>query len=358
MKNRNLESDYLSINALNPYISKEEIRVEELSPEFGKLIGRNIKFKLALVIAQRAAKSDMPVLIVGESGTGKEILARAIHQSSFRNNYPLVDVNCAAIPDSLIESELFGYEKGAFTGANTSGRTGYFDHSHEGTIFLDEIGDSSLQTQSKLLRVLEDGSFKRVGGNKNIKVDVRIISATNKDLTKLISENKFREDLFYRLNAATIFVPPLRERPEDITLLIEFFLKSMKDPKRQGLKFQPAAMDILMAYHWPGNVRELKGVVNYAANMTTGGTAMISPGSLPSFFFSEMRKGDEDEGMAAVLQEKSQKLISAVHNFEKNFIKNVLSAAPSKSDAIKTLGISRRAFYLKLKKFKILESTN
>ena len=334
----------------NPYINKEEIRDERLLPEFNTLIGTDIRFKLSLVIAQRAAKLDLPVLIHGESGTGKEILARAIHQCSSRNDRLLMDVNCAAIPDTLIESEFFGYEKGAFTGANTGGRIGYFDQANKGTIFLDEIADTSLQAQAKLLRVLEDGCFKRVGGNKNIKVDIRIISATNKDLTKLIKEKKFREDLFYRLNAVTVYVPPLRERPEDIKLLVEHFISTLPDRKKQDLKVMPSTMDILLAYHWPGNVRELKGVVNYVSSMTRGST--ILPSSLPSFFFPESPVSkDNDIPMPSLLQDKRYNLMKVVDLFEKSFIEKVLAASANKTEAIKTLKISRRTFYLKLNKF-------
>lgn len=340
----------LLMKSSNPFISKEEIQVERLSPEFKTLIGKNIRFKLALIIAQRIAKSDLPVLIHGESGTGKEILARAIHESSLRKNNPLIDVNCAAIPDTLIESELFGYEKGAFTGANIGGRTGYFDQANMGTIFLDEIGDASLQMQSKLLRVLEDGSFKRVGVSKNIKVDTRIISATNKDLMKLIAEKKFREDLFYRLNAATIYIPPLRERPEDIELFIDHFLKFFTDKTKTELKFLPATMDILRSYQWPGNVRELKGVVNYVAHMTRGSD--IVPNSLPSFFFSNPDKLDIHEvPTLSLLNGKEYNLSKVMDLCEKELIRNILSRSSSKSDALKILGISRRSFYIKLNKY-------
>jgi transcriptional regulator with PAS, ATPase and Fis domain len=352
IKNRHPVKEQSLLQRSNPFITKEEIHVESLLPEFNTLIGQDTRFKLALVIAQRAAKSDLPVLIHGESGTGKENLARAIHQSSLRNERPLMDINCAAIPDTLIESEFFGYEKGAFTGANTGGRTGYFDQANKGTIFLDEIGDTSLMAQAKLLRVLEDGCFKRVGGSQNIKVDVRVISATNKDLTKLITENKFREDLFYRLNAVVIYVPPLRERPKDIRLLIDRFLKSLPDKKKRDLQILPSTMDILLAYHWPGNVRELKGVVNYAANMTRDST--IPPSSLPSFFFSETpASNDYDVPSISLLRNETYNLAKVVDLFEKNFIKNVLATASSKTEAIKTLKISRRAFYLKLNKFNL-----
>lgn len=350
MKNRFLDKEQSLMQRLNPYITKEEIRVERLFPEFNALIGRDTRFKMALVIAQRAAKSDLPVLIHGESGTGKELLARAIHESSLRSNCILMDVNCAAVPDTLIESEFFGYEKGAFTGANTSGKTGYFDQANNGTIFLDEIGDTSMQAQAKLLRVLEDGCFKRVGGNQKIKVDVRVISATNKDLMKLISEKRFREDLFYRLNAVAIHVPPLRERPEDIKLLIDHFLKSLPDIKKRDLQILPATMDILLTYHWPGNVRELKGVVNYMANMARGET--IPPSALPSFFFPETVTNDDlDIPSPSLLRDEKYNLTKVVDLFEKNFIKKVLDSSVTKTEAIKTLKISRRAFYLKLNRF-------
>jgi len=255
---------------------------EDLGPEFQELVGEDPQFRRALLIAKRAAKSDLPVLIMGESGTGKEILARAIHRTSRRREKALVDVNCAAIPESLIESELFGYERGAFTGARKEGRVGYFDLAHEGTIFLDEIGDASLQAQSKLLRVLEDGCFKRVGGNRNVIVDVRVISATNQDLKKLIAQKTFREDLYYRLNTFTIELPPLRERKNDIPLLVEHFLSQVEGGDKR-MKFLPSTMEILLSYDWPGNVRELKGVVNYAVNMSP--SKLVTPNSLPRFLF-------------------------------------------------------------------------
>lgn len=352
VKNGNLEYENSLFKGINPHITKNEIQVEQLLPEFSKLIGKHVKFKWALIIAQRAAKSDMPILITGDSGTGKEILARAIHQSSFRNSKPLVDVNCAAIPDTLIESELFGYEKGAFTGASTEGRGGYFDQAHEGTLFLDEIGDSSLKTQSKLLRVLENGSFKRVGGNKNITVNVRIISATNQDLTALVVKKDFREDLFYRLNATTIYIPTLKERQEDIPLLIEHFVTSFPSPEKRDLKFSQSAMDILLHYHWPGNVRELKSVVNYAANMSRG--SIIPPSSLPSYLFTKVATSDTyDIPTSALLNNKTYNLIKIVQLFEKNLINDVLTTSISKNAAINTLGISRRAFYLKINKYNL-----
>jgi transcriptional regulator with PAS, ATPase and Fis domain len=333
----------------NPYSNEETFRTEKLGAEFDELIGTNISFRKALVTAQRAAKSDISVLIIGESGTGKEILARAIHQTSRRKDKPLVDVNCAAIPDSLIESELFGYEKGAFTGARTEGRKGYFDEADGGTILLDEIGDSSLSVQSKLLRVLESGTFKRVGGTKNIKVDVRIISATNQDLAGLIELKKFREDLFFRLNTFTIHLPPLRERREDIPELVDYFLKQNEAAQKQRWRLSPAALKILQLYHWPGNVRELKGVISYAVNMTQ--SPVIDPGSLPNFLFSGTGVQASSEDPAATETQRSGSLTEAVHELERKLIAEVLSTTSNKSEAIRVLGISRRTFYLKLKEY-------
>ncbi len=335
--------------AASPSGLEEALRTEKLGAAFDELIGANDSFRKALLTAQRAAKSDISVLIIGESGTGKEILARAIHQTSGRRNKPLVDVNCAAIPDSLIESELFGYEKGAFTGARTEGSKGYFDEAHQGTILLDEIGDSSLSVQAKLLRVLESGVFKRVGGTKNVKVDVRVISSTNQDLAGLIELKKFREDLFFRLNAFTIQLPPLRERSEDIPLLVDYFLRQNGAGEHQKYGFSSTALQILSAYHWPGNVRELKGVVSYAVHMTQ--SPVIEPGSLPNFIFSGSNAPQYRESTVAAGMPASYNLTQSVRDLERKLIGEVLAMASNKSEAIKILGISRRTFYLKLKEY-------
>jgi two-component system nitrogen regulation response regulator NtrX len=201
------------------------------------------------------------VLITGENGTGKELVARTIHAKSQRNNKPFIEVNCAAIPEELIESELFGHERGAFTGA-TASRKGKFDLAHEGTLFLDEIGDMSLKTQAKILRILQEHKFERVGGNRTIEVDVRVVAATNKDLEEEIARGNFREDLYYRLNVLPFHVPPLRERCKDIPDLANHFLHFFCSKESRKIKeFQPAAMEAMINYNWPGNVRELKNIV-------------------------------------------------------------------------------------------------
>ncbi|MBT6340448.1 MAG: sigma-54-dependent Fis family transcriptional regulator [Desulfobacula sp.] len=322
----------------------------KLSSAFSRLIGEDIHFKAVLFKAQKAAQSDYPILIKGESGTGKEILASTIHEAGRRRKKKFVDINCAAIPDQLIDSELFGYEKGAFTGALPGGRHGLFVEANHGTLFLDEIADASLPTQAKLLRVLNEGYFKRVGSMKNIEVDVRIISATNKDLLQMIEENHFRQDLIYRLNTITINLPPLRERYMDIPLLTNFFLGKHSKRMEQTLKFSGNCLEGLKSYHWPGNVRELKGVIDYMVTMATG--SVITSNHFPDFL--QHQKGVADEHTESQYfqfkdDNDSDLLSKAVQQAEKQIIKEVLQHAKNKSEAIKILGTSRRTFYSKLK---------
>lgn len=326
----------------------------KLSPAFSRLIGEDIHFKGVLFKAQKAAQSDYPIMISGESGTGKEILAKTIHKASRRRDKRFVDINCAAIPDQLIDSELFGYEKGAFTGALPGGRHGLFVEANEGTLFLDEIADASLQTQAKLLRVLNEGSFKRVGSTKNIKVDVRIISATNRDLSQMVETEKFRQDLIYRLNTIGINLPPLRQRPGDIPLLSEYFLERHAKKEGRFLKFTANCHEYLQAYHWPGNVRELKGVIDYMVTMATG--SQITRDHLPDFLLSslEVRFADAGPKGSDVANDNSTGLLSqTVQCAEKRIIRDVLLGAKNRSEAIKILGTSRRTFYAKLKQYNL-----
>jgi sigma-54 specific flagellar transcriptional regulator A len=227
---------------------------------------------------EQVAGSDANVLVLGESGTGKEVVARKLHYFSARRDKPFVPINCGAIPSELLESELFGHEKGAFTGA-ISTRQGRFEMAEGGTLFLDEIGDMSLHMQVKLLRVLQERMFERVGSNRSIRADVRIIAATHRNLEELISENKFREDLFYRLNVFPIEMPPLRERREDIALLIEELILRFKNEKRVAVRLTPAALDALGQYAWPGNVRELANLIERLAILHPNG--MVDVQDLP-----------------------------------------------------------------------------
>ncbi|APG25250.1 MAG: sigma-54 dependent transcriptional regulator [Syntrophotalea acetylenica] len=262
-----------------------------------------------------AAPTSGWVLITGENGTGKELVARAIHHYSKRNDKPFVEVNCAAIPEELIESELFGHEKGAFTGA-TAQRKGKFDQAHEGTLFLDEIGDMSLKTQAKILRILQERKFERVGGNRTIEVDVRVIAATNKDLEEEIGKGNFRQDLYYRLNVLPFHVPPLRERREDISLLARHFLVYFCSKESRDIKtMEPDVISALTAYNWPGNVRELRNIVERLVIMSPHQTITMS--DLP---VGIQNANPEEQGIKVFMTGEGISLKQAREDFEKEFI--------------------------------------
>jgi len=252
---------------------KEEVTYAPLAVFEGeeeRIVGSSPRMQEIYKMIGQVAPSDVTVLLRGESGTGKELIARAIYHHSLRSNQAFLPVNCAAIPDTLLESELFGHEKGAFTGA-TSRRIGKLEQCQGGTIFLDEIGDMSLSTQAKLLRVLQEKSFERLGGTETIKVDIRFIVATNKNLEEAISSGKFREDLYYRLNVVSITIPPLRERKEDIPDLVSYFLKKFdRELKRGTVGITPSAMEKINSYEWPGNVRQLENVLKRARVLSQG----------------------------------------------------------------------------------------
>ncbi|MGM0411404.1 MAG: sigma 54-interacting transcriptional regulator [Bacillota bacterium] len=240
---------------------------------FEDILGKSNKLNKAKKESKFIAKSESTVLISGESGVGKELFAQSIHNYSKRRNYPFVAINCSALPSDLLESELFGYEEGAFTGARKGGKAGIFEQAHEGTIFLDEIGNVNSRVQSKLLRVIEEKEVRRVGGSKVIPVNVRIIAATNKDLQKLIEKNKFREDLYYRLSVLPLYIPPLRERRADIPELVEFFLEQYG---RENLKIPHEIMSKFYHYEWPGNIRELKNCIEYISQLSQGKEVKLS----------------------------------------------------------------------------------
>jgi DNA-binding NtrC family response regulator len=233
----------------------------EVDSRYASIVGMSAKIRAVMESAQRAAKSDASVLLLGESGTGKELFARSIHQWSPRQALPLVVINCVALTETLLENELFGHERGAFTGADRL-QKGKLEMADGGTIFLDEIGDMPLPLQAKLLRVLQDREFHRVGGTRLVSINIRIIAATNKDLRQAVKSGEFREDLFFRLNVISLTLPPLRERPDDLPALAKFFLnRHAREAKRPGMMFSPAAMEAMSRYRWPGNIRELENVV-------------------------------------------------------------------------------------------------
>ncbi|WP_309387733.1 sigma-54-dependent transcriptional regulator [Cerasicoccus frondis] len=255
--------------------TKEEYEPTLNSDDYREgIVGNSDAMQEVFKVIGQVAASDVTVMVTGESGTGKELVARCIYQHSLRNGRPFIAVNCAAIPENLIESELFGHEKGSFTGATTQ-RRGKFELCDGGTIFLDEIGDMSLTTQTKILRATQEGEIQRVGGNETIKVDVRLLAATNRDLEKLVSEGDFREDLYYRLNVVRLRLPSLRERKEDIPSLIDFVLQKLnRNRKTRAKRFSSDAMAIMTAYDWPGNVRELENLV-YRSAVVAGGEAIL-----------------------------------------------------------------------------------
>jgi len=261
-----MEQEQTKLKAQNQYL-QEEIKVNH---NFDEIISKSKKFHKVLIQVEQVASTDATVLILGESGTGKELIARALHNISKRSKRPLIKVNCAALPANLIESELFGHEKGAFTGA-TEKKIGRFELADSGTIFLDEIGDLPIDLQAKLLRVLQEGEFERLGNSKTIKVDVRVIAATNRNLEQAIEKKEFREDLYYRLNVFPIISPPLRDRKEDIPLLVHHFCKKY-EPKigRRISDIPQATIDRLMSYHWPGNIRELENIIERALILSSG----------------------------------------------------------------------------------------
>jgi formate hydrogenlyase transcriptional activator len=273
------------------------------------MIGESLGLKGERAI-QVVAPTDATVLIQGETGTGKELVAHAVHDQSSRRQRPFVMLNCAAIPATLLESELFGHEKGAFTGAIMQ-KIGRFETAHQGTLFLDEIGEIPLELQPKLLRVLQEQEFQRLGGNRTIRVDVRIVAATNRDLQQMVAEGKFRSDLYYRLNVFPVTIPPLRERREDIPLLIRFFVQKCARKMNRGIEeIPPDALDELASYNWPGNVRELQNLVERAVILSAGPVLQIGvPNRVPDYDSGGRDKEDaERERILDVLRLSSGKI--------------------------------------------------
>lgn len=297
---------------------------------------------------RQVARGSSTVLITGDSGTGKELLARALHNFSDRSKHPFVSINCAAIAESLLESEIFGYAPGAFTGADRHGRPGRFEMAHRGTLFLDEIGDMSLGLQAKLLRVLQEREFQRVGGTKTVRVDVRIVAATNKDLQRCIEEGEFREDLFYRLNVINLAIPPLKERPQDIEPMARHFIQKYNSILKAYISgIAPEALELLLKYPWPGNVRELENTIERAANFLQQG--VIEVGHLPSYMVRAETAPAAKQPGAGHLEYRDR-----LRHTEREIIIAMLEkTGGNKSRAAGLLGMSRSKFYAKLKNLNI-----
>lgn len=324
---------------------KEQLRERY---KFDEIVSASRDMEDVLNLAGRVASSNATVLLRGESGTGKELVAKAIHFHSPRADYPLVKVNCAALPETLLESELFGHEKGAFTGA-TARRIGRFEAADKGTLFLDEIGELTPSMQVKLLRVLQEHEFERVGGNQTIKTDVRIITATNRDIEKAIKEGRFREDLYYRLNVVAIVLPPLRERKEDIPLLADHFIKKYEaENKKQITGISSEARDLLMRYSYPGNVRELENIIERAVVLAK--KKLITAADLPIHLRTPM----SDDKLSS--QKLKDSLNETLDTVERGLILEALNEAGGvQTRAAEKLGISERVLRYKIKKYKIKE---
>jgi len=312
-----------------------------------KIIGASSAMKQLMDMLAMIAPTEATVLISGESGTGKELIARSIHWNSPRKDNPLVVINCAGIAESLLESELFGHEKGAFTGADRS-REGRFQQADGGTVFLDEIGETSPAMQAKLLRVIQEREIQKVGGENPIHVDVRIVAATNRDLAQEVEAGRFREDLFYRLNVVTLEVPTLRQRLEDIPLLAQHFLRMFAGKNRKKVKnFTPQAMDTLIRYSWPGNVRELENVVERAVILLSG--EYITEKHLPKTVLeSAAASGTADSGISGF----NLSAVGSLEEIEKQAIQATLErTGGNKSETARRLGITRKTLHNKLKQY-------
>jgi PAS domain S-box-containing protein len=308
---------------------------------FADIIGRSEIIQQVKERAMRVAAGNSTVLITGESGTGKGVFARAIHSASPRARGPFVSINCGAIPENLLESELFGYEKGAFTGALKEGKAGKFELADSGTIFLDEIGEMPPHLQVKLLHVLQNREVERVGGTRKVPVDIRIIAASNRDLDKMMQERKFRKDLYFRLGVIPLHIPPLRERKEDIPLFVEHCLKKYAQKlNKPPLTVSPEVTELFLKYHWPGNVRELENAIEYAMNMCSGNN--LSMANLPPRIYSEAEAEIDGQSTLKILVQDYERRI-----FEQ-YLQRFGASSNAKNEIAQVLGISRATLYRKL----------
>lgn len=335
-----------------------------LPREFSHIIGEDPAFLRCLKMAEIVAPTEATVLIEGESGAGKEVFVQAIRSLSGKRSRTFVSMNCSAIPETLIESELFGYTAGSFTGASRNGKAGKFELADGGTIFLDEIGEMPLFMQSKLLRVLQSGEIQKIGSDKVQKVDVRVIAATNRNLKQMVAEGKFREDLYFRLNTFKIVIPPLRKRPRDILLLANHFLGMFSEKYRKHLSFSSQAAALLQQNPWSGNVRQLESCIEYAVIVATG--ALIQPEDLPE----ELRQVREEETAsvheaeitlpsdASRRQQEPPSLKTDIQQIERERMREALEKTQgNKTKAMELLGISRRTFYKKYKLYGFAHNT-
>jgi len=341
---QNLMERLSQLTARADYLEQELLRTKKTAAAFSNYIGKSGKVVDVLALATKAAESAATVLIQGESGTGKEMIAEGIHYASKRRRGPYIRVNCGAIPGSLLESELFGHEKGAFTGA-VRRKLGKFELANHGTIFLDEIGEMDKKMQVRLLRVLQQKEFDRVGGEETIHVDVRIIAATNRDLEQMVRDGAFREDLYYRLNVIPIKLPPLRDRVDDIPLLVEHFIKKISDEAHKPVQgITPEAMNLLMHYRWPGNVRELENVMERVITLMDSQTITVDV--LPSYI-----RGETATREIRASGVETTDAVLPWQDYEKQIIANALKQCGTFNAAAKQLGISHKTVAAKARKY-------
>ena len=327
----------LELNRLNTENTMLKRRVEELT---SKIYAESSKMRFVLEQAAKLAQTDIPVLIVGENGSGKEVVADYIHELSDRGTEKLHKINCAAFPESLLDNELFGHEKGAYTGADTTFK-GIFERASGSTLFLDEIGDMPLTIQAKILRVLQNHEIRRIGASATLKIDVRFIAATNKNLDELMQQEEFRKDLYYRLNAAVLQVPPLRERRDDISLLTHYFIKEFSTAHGKKVRaVDPQVLALFLDYQWPGNIRELKNAINFGVSITSGDTITVD--DLPVVFHSPDNKSDASAN-ANVREEIERTLIE----------KTLIECRYNKSQTADRLDMSRKTLYAKMSRYGI-----
>jgi transcriptional regulator with GAF, ATPase, and Fis domain len=321
----------------------------DISRDFDFVAGRSQQMQHILDLVKKVAPAPTNVLIRGESGTGKELIAKAIHRYGNRSDHPLISINCTALAETLLESELFGHVKGAFTGA-TATKRGLFEEAHQGTLFLDEIGEISPELQKKLLRVIETGEFKRVGEPRIKRADVRLIAATNRDLERAIEENQFREDLYYRLTTLVIRLPPLRERKEDIPALVEHFLKKACGKINKHVQaIHPEAFELLTEYHWPGNVRELENVIERAVVLAPSTEILVD--HLPNRVQVPRSAASLEDVTRQTFRERRQ---DYVENIERNLIRQYLVRTKGNvTEAARLAGLPRRSFHRLLNKLEI-----
>ncbi|OCA82069.1 sigma-54 interaction domain-containing protein [Pseudobacillus wudalianchiensis] len=347
---QHLKEDYEELRMKMAYYQSEIKELREKEEYFGETVMKSKEIRQIWQLIQRVAKSDATVVFLGESGVGKNVFARAVHEGSRRQDEVFIEVNCSAIPESLFESEMFGYERGAFTGANREGKAGLIETANGGTLFLDEVGELPLALQVKLLKVIQEKRVTRIGGTEPKTIDFRIIASTNRDLEQMVKEGKFRRDLFYRLNVIPINIPSLRERKEDVLSLCNFYLKKFNEKYESNKIFHVTTINELLAYEWPGNVRELENLIERL--VVTTENRMIYPQALP-FYLGVNPHPLEHEGTLEEMEETGASLRKAIEEVEIRWLRRAARQYKTTYEMADYLGISQSSVVRKLNKYQI-----